>query len=70
MEHEPGSTTDLGQCEHDTPHFTLVAKAIFADDLQFRISDGPSQWYVYDLSRGKLMLSGRDLLTDERTRRL
>lgn len=39
----PGSATDLRQCEHNAPHFTLVAKAIFADNLQLRVSDGPSQ---------------------------
>lgn len=68
--HKPGSTTDLGQGEHDTPHLALVAKAIFADNLQLRISDDSSQWVVCDLSRDKLMLSGREILTDERTRRL
>lgn len=33
----PGSTTDLGEGEHDAPHLTLVTKTIFADDLEFRV---------------------------------
>jgi hypothetical protein len=33
----PGSTTDLGQGEQDTPHLTLVAKTILADELQFAV---------------------------------
>lgn len=34
----PSSTTDLGQSKLDTPDLTLVAQAIFADNLQFRIT--------------------------------
>ncbi len=34
---QPGSTTNLGQSEHDTPDFALVAKAIFADDFQLGV---------------------------------
>lgn len=35
----PSSTTDLRECEHDTPHLALIAKAIFPDNLEFRISE-------------------------------
>ena len=34
----PGRTTDLGEGEHDTPHLTLVAEAIFADSLQLGVT--------------------------------
>lgn len=34
----PSSTTDLGQGELDTPHLTLVAQAVLADNLQFRVT--------------------------------
>jgi hypothetical protein len=34
----PGSTTDLGEGEHDAPHLTLVAETIFADKLQFGVT--------------------------------
>ena len=45
----PGSTTNLGESELDTPHFTLVAKTIFTNDLQLRVtlyqvSPGSSRW--------------------------
>ena len=33
----PGSTTDLGEGEHDTPHLTLIPETILADDLKFRV---------------------------------
>ena len=39
------STTDLGERELDTPHLSLVAQTIFANDFQFGIAmtmlDGP-----------------------------
>ena len=35
----PSSTTDLGEGELDTPHFALVAEAVFTDDLQFGIAE-------------------------------
>ena len=65
----PGSTTNLGQGEHNTPHLTLVAETIFANDLQFGVSDEESV-RCNDISRGKLVLSGRVILTNERTRKL
>lgn len=34
----PSSTTNLGQSELDTPHLTLVAQAVLADNLQFRVT--------------------------------
>lgn len=33
----PGSTTDLGQSQTDTPDLTLVAEAILADELKLRV---------------------------------
>lgn len=36
----PSGATDFGQSEHDTPHFTLVAKTIFSNSLQFSVPDG------------------------------
>ena len=35
----PGSTTDLGQSQTDSPDLTLVAQAIFTDELQLRVPD-------------------------------
>ena len=34
----PGSTTNLGQGELDTPDLTLVAESILADELQLRVT--------------------------------
>lgn len=34
----PGSTTDLGEGELDTPHLTLVAETVLADDLQLGVT--------------------------------
>ena len=69
LERLPGGTTNLGKSELDTPDFTLVAKTIFSDSLQFRITRrnmlGP-----FDISRDELLLSGQDERTDERIRRL
>jgi hypothetical protein len=36
--HIPSSTTDLGEGELDTPHLTLVAQAVLADNLEFRVT--------------------------------
>jgi hypothetical protein len=33
----PGSTTNLGEGELDTPDLTLVAESILADELQLRV---------------------------------
>jgi hypothetical protein len=33
----PGSTTDLGQSELDTPDLTLVTETVLADGLQLRV---------------------------------
>lgn len=33
----PGSTTNLGEGELDTPDLTLVAQTILADKLQLRV---------------------------------
>ncbi len=38
----PGSTTDLGEGELDTPDLTLVAETILADELQFGVPRGKS----------------------------
>lgn len=38
METLPGSTTDFGESEHDAPHLALVAKSIFADNLELGVS--------------------------------
>lgn len=69
MEILPGSTTDLGEREHNAPHFTLVAKTILADDFQLRVP-GRGSVSCNDMSRDKLMLSGRGLPTDEQIRTL
>ena len=63
----PGSTTDLGESELHAPHLTLVSQAIFADDLEFRVAAIDVRITI-DISRGKLVLSGRGVLTDGRTR--
>ena len=36
--HVPSRTTNLGESEHDTPHLTLVAETIFADNLQLGVA--------------------------------
>jgi hypothetical protein len=36
--HIPGSTTDLGQSQTDSPDLTLVAQAILADELQLGVT--------------------------------
>lgn len=33
----PGSTTNLGQSQADTPDLTLVLETILADELQLRV---------------------------------
>lgn len=67
----PGSTTDLGQSQHDTPDLTLVAQSIFADSLQLGVTVGVGvsgcsyhrreQWE-------QALFSGR-VRTDERIRK-
>ena len=37
MQNIPGSTTDLGQSELDTPDLTLVTETVLADTLQLRV---------------------------------
>ena len=37
IEKIPGSTTDLGEGEHNAPHLTLVTKTIFANNLELRV---------------------------------
>jgi hypothetical protein len=56
----PGSTTDLGQSQTDSPDLTLIAQAILADELQLRVTIviGQSSFTI-DLNRGKLLFSGR-----------
>lgn len=51
MKYEPSSATNFGKGEHDTPHLTLVAKSIFADDLQLGISDQKCQWVCLRLKQ-------------------
>ncbi len=65
----PGSTANFRQGEHDAPHLAFVAQTIFANNLQLGIPGKGSAKYN-DISRGKLVLSGRDVLTDEQTRKL
>ena len=70
-EHIPSSTTNLGQGKLDTPHLTLVAQAVLADNLQFRVtSTNRLGTETHDINRSTLLISGRRVLTDEPTRRL
>lgn len=57
----PSSTTDLGEGELHTPHLTLVAETVLADELQLSVPGFPKSQFkiTIDLSRVKLMLSGR-----------
>ena len=66
----PGSTTNLGQGELDTPDLTLVAQTVLSDELQLGITTfgveeknrqymSVSIFLTIDLSRVKLLLSGR-----------
>ena len=41
----PGSTTDLGEGELDTPDLTLVAETVLADDLQLGVTVPALGWY-------------------------
>jgi hypothetical protein len=68
----PSSTTNFRQGELDTPHLTLVAQTVLADDLQFgvTIERGRLGNGQHDISRSTLPLSGRGVLTDEPTRKL
>lgn len=43
------STTDLGKGELDTPHLTLVAQAVLADNLQFRVKTSGLERTTRDL---------------------
>lgn len=63
----PSGTTNLRESELDAPHLTLVAQAIFADNLQLGVAAIEVRITI-DVSRDKLMLSGRDVRTDELTR--
>jgi hypothetical protein len=57
----PSGTTNLGESKLDTPDLTLVAQTVLSNELQLRITIWA--WSVfeitYDLSRDKLVLSGR-----------
>ena len=56
----PGSTTDLGQSQTDSPDLTLIAQAILADELKLGVTIIIGQsWFTIDLNRVKLMFSGR-----------
>ena len=60
----PGSTTNLGEGELDSPDLTLVAETIFSNELQL----GVPGMGISDMNRDKLLYSGQ--LTDEQTRKL
>ena len=64
----PGSTTDLGQSQLDSPDLALVAETILADELQLGIPN-PTLTSVPRRKRSKLALSGRGIHTDERPRK-
>lgn len=66
----PSSTTDFGEGEHDTPHLPLVAKTIFAHNLELGISSLGVSDRCCDISRDKLLPSGRQILTDAQIQRL
>lgn len=56
----PGSTTDLGQSQTDSPDLTLIAQAILADELKLGVTIIIGQsWFTIDLNRVKLLFSGR-----------
>lgn len=68
----PGSTTDLGQSQLDTPDLTLVAQTIFADELELSIPNPTLTNDVPDMKRSTLALSGlagQSIRTDELTRK-
>ena len=60
----PGSTTNLGESELDSPDLTLVAESVFTDELQFLIPKD----IISDMNRDKLLNSGP--LTNEHSRML
>lgn len=65
----PGSTTDLGEGELDTPDLTLVAETVLANNLQLRVPVLLLIPTFHDLNRDELVFSGLwMILTDERTR--
>lgn len=49
----PGSSTNLGQGELDTPHLALVAQAVLADNLQFRVTIEEKKQLGTDFTRHK-----------------
>jgi len=65
----PSSTSNLGQSELDTPDLSLVSQTIFTDDLEFGVAVEVLERTI-DLGRDKLLLSGLEEHTDERTRML
>jgi len=54
------STTDLGECELDAPHFALVAKTILANELELSVPVPPLTRCPRH-KRSKLALSGRGM---------
>mgnify|MGYP003304223056 CR=1 FL=1 len=64
----PGSTTDLGEGEENSPHLTLVAETILSDGLQLGVTRDNCQSIDFDMKRSTLAFSGQELHTDERTR--
>ena len=66
----PSSTTDLGESEHNAPHFTLVTKTIFPYDLEFGVPEAEVNFCSIDMSRASSCFNGREILTNERPRKL
>ena len=56
----PGSTTDLGEGELDTPHLALVAQTILANELELSVPVPPLT-RCPRRKRSKLALSGRGM---------
>lgn len=60
----PGSATNFGESELDTPHLTLVLEAIFADGLEFGVpttNNSESDKIQSTWPESKLWTSGREI---------
>ena len=66
----PSSTTNLRESEHNAPHFTLITKTIFPNDLEFGVPGVEVNFCPIDMSRASSCFSGREVLTNERPRKL
>jgi hypothetical protein len=66
----PSSTSDFGQSQLHTPHLTLVAQAIFTNNLQLRVSVNIVRLSSVDMKQRQAAAQWPRVRTDEPTRML